>query len=89
MLKLQEGELYVEKKMEVRTLEEVQREQEEKVRKRIRSAIELYINNHRIAYKDYCECLFWHRGIYNMNVVRKFKEWDLAKDIKWIIDHGW
>lgn len=88
MLVLQEGEgIYVEKKMENKTLEDIQREYEEKVAKRLDEAIERFVESHRFVYDDRCESLFWKRGL-SEKFIRKFRRMEIEKDVRWSIENN-
>lgn len=88
MLTLQEkGEIYLEKKIENKTLEEVQKEYDEKVEKRINDILDKYIESHRFYYDNRCESLFWKRGL-NENFVRKFRRMKIEDDVRRNIKDG-
>jgi len=88
ILELQEkGEIYVEKKMETKSLEEIQREYEEKVEKRINDEVEKFINANRFVYDTYCECLFWRKGL-STGFIRKFRRMEIEKYVRQAIEIG-
>lgn len=88
MLSLQEsGELYVEKKMEDKTLEGLQVVYEEKVQKRLDEAVEKFIEAHRFVYDTYCEFLFWKRGV-SEGFIRKFRRMEIEQGVRWSVEHG-
>jgi len=88
LLTLQEkGEIYVEKKMETKSLEEIHREHEEKIEKVINQAIDKFVEAHRFVYDTYCESLFWKRGL-SENFIRKFRRMEIEKDIRQAVGNG-
>jgi len=88
LLTLQEkGEIYVEKKMETKSLEEIHKEHEEKIEKLINQAIDKFVEAHRFIYDTYCESLFWKRGL-SENFIRKFRRMEIEKDVRWAVENG-
>lgn len=88
MLQLHEkGEIYIEKKMETKSLEDIQKEYEEKIEKYINEIIEKFIDAHRFIYDTYCESLFWKRGL-SENFIRKFRRMEIEKDVRRAVENG-
>lgn len=88
LLSLQEkGEIYVEKKMDSKTLEDLQKSFNEKVEKRLKEEIEKWIDAHKFIYDTYCECLLWGKGI-SMDNIRKLRSMEIEKHVRWAVEKG-
>lgn len=87
----EKGEVYVEKKIEkveIKTLEDIQKEYEEKVENAINDTVEKFIEAHRFIYDTYCESLFWKRGL-SEKFIRKFRRMEVEKDIRKAVESGY
>lgn len=89
LLSLQEkGEIYIEKKIDSATLEDLQKSFNEKVEKRLKEEIEKWINAHKFIYDTYCECLLWGKGI-SMDNIRKLRGMEIEKHVRWAVEKGY
>lgn len=89
LLILQESnEIYIEKKMENVTLEDIQKKLEEKIEVRINEAIEKFIESYRFYYDNRCESLLWRKGFYDMNFIRRIRRLEIQENARWAVEHG-